>query len=144
MLVPPISIVSPFTDQPLGLSDLLECVALRCDYRHQFVPGFHKRLRAFLLELSSENVNVNARFGDWASTSSQSPSSAAMIEPSSVCSASAFNVPSGIVLTVNGAARATLMYRMSDTFGVFRPRAPPGPSSGLIQIPRRAQRGQRH
>ena len=33
---------------------------------------------------------------------------------------SAFNVPSGIVLTVNGAGRA-LMYRMSDTFGSLVP-----------------------
>ena len=50
---------------------------------------------------------------NFANTCSQSPPSVAMIEPSSVSSASAFKVPSGIVSIVSGAARA-LTYRTGE------------------------------
>src|SRR4029450_13746824 len=54
------------------------------------------------------------------STASQSPPSAGRSAPSSPCSARAFKVPSGMVFTVNGAARA-LMYRMSEASGSLAP-----------------------
>ena len=38
----------------------LERGALGCDHRQQFVPGFYKRLRAFILKLRGQGVHVDA------------------------------------------------------------------------------------
>ena len=85
------------------LSSLLKRLAFGRNDREQFVPGLNKGLGAFVLELSGENLNLDPACANWPSIASQSPPSAATIEPSS---ARAFKVASGMVLTVNGAASA--------------------------------------
>src|SRR6516164_10345804 len=55
-----------------------------------------------------------------ASSSSESPPFAGSVVPTWPCSASAFSVPSGMVLTVNGAAKV-LTYKTSEAFGSLVP-----------------------
>ena len=89
-------------------SGLFERGALGFDDRQQVVPGFHERLRALILQSSGQGIHVDTRLAELGQTFSAAAPSAAMIGPASPCSANAFSVASGIVLTVNGAARALM------------------------------------
>ena len=82
---------------------------------------FTNDLAPFVLQLGRQRVDVDTRLrvrGDAPLRSRRHrPASAA---PTSPWSANALSVPSGIVLTVSGAASA-LMYRMSEAFGSLVP-----------------------
>jgi len=80
--------------------------ALGLDHFREFIPRFYGRFGAFILKLSGQCVDIDSSLGELGKYRFAIPPSAGRIEPSSVCSARAFKVPSGIVFTVKGAARA--------------------------------------
>ena len=82
-------------------------IALCFDDTHQFFPGLHEGFRALILKLSGKRRNIDAGFcklrqKGFGVTSIRGQDTTHL----SVVAKKAFNVFSGIVFTVNGAARA--------------------------------------
>ena len=81
--------------------------ALGLDARHQLVPGLDEGRGALVLEPGGERVDVDAGLGEARRAPSRSRRRPARsVSPTSPWSAKALSVPSGMVLTVNGAASA--------------------------------------